>query len=88
MRKHRVFPAFSHEHCDRVYFFGREYFLMPRILLHAISRAMAEVCRSFKGSASKAQESLKKNLNETRKASKREDQVYPVFHRENPDFLI
>ncbi len=73
---------------DKVFFFGREYFIMPRILLHAISRAMAEVCPSFKGSAAKAQESLKKNLNETRKASKREDQVNLRFHREIPEVLL
>ena len=71
---------FSHGHVDKVFFFGREYYLMPRILLHAISRAMAEICPSFKGSASKAQEALKKNLNETRKTSKGEDQVNPGYH--------
>ncbi len=70
------FPSFcSHDHVDRVFFYGREYHIMPRILLHGISRVMAEILPSLKGSAGKAQESLKKNLNETRKASKREDHV-------------
>ncbi len=72
--------VFSHQHVDRVFFFGREYYIMPRILLHAIARAMADVCRTWKGEAGKAQEALKKNLNETRKASKAEDQVIPGKH--------
>ncbi len=48
---------------------------MPRILLQAISRAMADVCRTWQGAPAKALEALKKNLNETRKSSKAEDQV-------------
>ncbi len=71
-----MFPFLnSHEHVDLVFFFGRQYLLMPRILLHAISRAMAEVCRTWRGDAAKALEALKKNLNETRKSSKATDQV-------------
>ncbi len=65
---------------DLVFFFGRQYYIMPRILLHTISRAMADVCRTWKGDASKALEALKKNLNETRKASKAVDQVKPRKH--------
>ncbi len=51
---------------------------MPRIVLHSISRVMAEILPSVKGSAGKAQENLKKNLNETRKASKAEDHVSEI----------
>ena len=68
---------------DRVFFYGREYHMMPRALLHAISRTMADVLPSCKGSAGKAQENLKKNLNETRKAAKAEDHVSVLGFKEN-----
>ncbi len=71
-----MFPCvFSHGHVDRVFFYGREYHIMPRIVLQGISRVMAEMLPTCKGSAGKAQELLKKNLNETRKAAKGEDHV-------------
>ena len=54
-----VFPfLFSHGHVDRVFFYGREYHIMPRIILHSISRVMAEILPSVRGNAGKAQENL------------------------------